>query len=150
MYLLSDEQISQLAYTAGGAATAPLMQDHPDYVFPDQRVAAGVEAVIADLKPGLQSVPREEGDTTVLGPEIFAAADGSVICWRGENYVRQALGEEAVRTYLDSSIRFWRGLRDGTVEPTAPLTAEEAKQKAPQYIDAYQAARVSLLGRHLA
>lgn len=30
------------------------------------------------------------GPTTVLGPEIFASADGSVICWKGQNYVRQA------------------------------------------------------------
>lgn len=33
--------------------------------------------------------PHSDGDTTVLGPEIFAAADGKVICWRGENYVPQ-------------------------------------------------------------
>lgn len=26
---------------------------------------------------------------TVLGPEIFASKDGTVISWRGENYIRQ-------------------------------------------------------------
>lgn len=33
--------------------------------------------------------PYEEGDTIVLGPEIFVSADGSVICWKGTNYVPQ-------------------------------------------------------------
>jgi hypothetical protein len=31
-----------------------------------------------------------EQSVTVIGPECFASADGSVICWRGENYVRQS------------------------------------------------------------
>jgi hypothetical protein len=34
------------------------------------------------------SYPHQDGDFTVLGPEVFASADGSVICWRGENYYR--------------------------------------------------------------
>ena len=34
--------------------------------------------------------PHDDGDVTVLGPEIFASRDGVVISWRGENYVRQA------------------------------------------------------------
>lgn len=54
-----------------------------------------------------------------------------------------------VQTYIDSSIRLWRGLRDGLAAPAAPLTAAEAQEKAPQYIDAYQSMRVSLLGRQL-
>ncbi|HMG45658.1 MAG TPA: hypothetical protein VK611_30290 [Acidimicrobiales bacterium] len=33
--------------------------------------------------------PHEDGDTIVLGPEIFATKDGSVISWKGENYSRQ-------------------------------------------------------------
>jgi hypothetical protein len=38
--------------------------------------------------------PREDGDVTVLGPEVFASLDGSVVCWRGENYVRQDAAAE--------------------------------------------------------
>lgn len=34
--------------------------------------------------------PRQDGDVTVLGPEIFASADGETICWKGENYTRQS------------------------------------------------------------
>ncbi|MGW5636472.1 hypothetical protein [Streptomyces sp. NPDC003832] len=33
--------------------------------------------------------PYEDGDVTVLGPEIFAAADSKTISWKGENYVPQ-------------------------------------------------------------
>jgi hypothetical protein len=36
-----------------------------------------------------QSYPRDDGDVTALGPEVFASKDGAVICWRGENYIRQ-------------------------------------------------------------
>ena len=33
--------------------------------------------------------PYQDGDVTVLGPEVFASADGDVISWQGENYTRQ-------------------------------------------------------------
>jgi hypothetical protein len=34
--------------------------------------------------------PFQSGDTLVLGPEIFVAIDGDVICWKGKNfYVRE-------------------------------------------------------------
>ena len=33
--------------------------------------------------------PHPDGDFTVLGPEIFTDRSGDVICWKGENYVRQ-------------------------------------------------------------
>ena len=33
--------------------------------------------------------PYPDGETVVLGPEIFAAKDGSVICWKGVNYTPQ-------------------------------------------------------------
>jgi len=33
--------------------------------------------------------PYDDGDVTVLGPEIFASSDGKVVSWRGENFVPQ-------------------------------------------------------------
>jgi hypothetical protein len=33
--------------------------------------------------------PYADGDVTALGPEVFADKTGSVICWKGVNYVRQ-------------------------------------------------------------
>lgn len=40
--------------------------------------------------------PYEEGDTIVLGPEIFASKDRSVISWQGENYylLREAVEKD--------------------------------------------------------
>lgn len=40
--------------------------------------------------------PYYSGDVVVLGPEVFAAKDGSVLCWKGVNYEEQGaedLGE---------------------------------------------------------
>jgi len=33
--------------------------------------------------------PYQDGEVTVLGPDIFASSDGAVISWKGDNYVRQ-------------------------------------------------------------
>jgi hypothetical protein len=38
--------------------------------------------------PQTPHFPYEDGDVTVLGPEVFATKDGAVISWKGENYVR--------------------------------------------------------------
>lgn len=53
------EEVAEIAYVAAGAATAPLMHDHPDYVFPSERVAEGVNIVLAER--GI----RAHGDGTV-------------------------------------------------------------------------------------
>ena len=42
------------------------------------------------------SVDDFEPDTTVIGPECFAAVDGSVLSWRGVNYVPQAAGDQVL------------------------------------------------------
>lgn len=49
---------------------------------------AGGEDWLPEAAPAV-IYPFADGDTMVLGPEIFASADGAVICWRGVNYVRQ-------------------------------------------------------------
>ncbi|WNN95188.1 hypothetical protein SEA_MAGRITTE_237 [Microbacterium phage Magritte] len=36
-----------------------------------------------------KTYPFEDGDVIVLGPEIFSAKDGSVLNWKGVNYVPQ-------------------------------------------------------------
>lgn len=33
--------------------------------------------------------PYADGETLVLGPETFVAKDGAVLCWKGQNYVKQ-------------------------------------------------------------
>lgn len=39
-------ELAGLAFQCAGAATAPLMRDHPDYIFPSERVAAKVADVL--------------------------------------------------------------------------------------------------------
>lgn len=53
------EEVVEIAFVAAGAATAPLMADHPHYVFPDVRVKEGVNLVLAER--GI----RAYGDGTV-------------------------------------------------------------------------------------
>jgi hypothetical protein len=43
------EKLHEVIYQAAGAATLPFMQDHPDYVFPSERVTEGIEAVLKDF-----------------------------------------------------------------------------------------------------
>lgn len=66
-----------------------------DYTF-----TLGVQAVALAPVANVRSVHREgaaekataypyqDGDVTVLGPEVFASADGEVISWAGANYTR--------------------------------------------------------------
>lgn len=37
------EKLHEIIYMAAGAATRPLLEDNPDYVFPSERVAKAVE-----------------------------------------------------------------------------------------------------------
>lgn len=41
----------------------------------------------------LKKYPYSEGNTIVLGPEVFASKDRKVLCWQGENYQLQRLRE---------------------------------------------------------
>jgi hypothetical protein len=36
-----------------------------------------------------RSYPYQDGDVTVLGPEVFASADGEAISWKGTPYARR-------------------------------------------------------------
>ncbi len=39
--------------------------------------------------------PHQDGNHTILGPEIFTDQSGDVICWKGANYVRQDSKEKS-------------------------------------------------------
>lgn len=41
------------------------------------------------MKPVISPSPAGATDTLRIGPDCFASADQSVICWRGRNYVPQ-------------------------------------------------------------
>lgn len=45
----SPERVVEIAFQCAGAATRPLLEDHPSYVFPSERVAAAVTYCLADF-----------------------------------------------------------------------------------------------------
>lgn len=45
--------------------------------------------------------PYNEGDAVVLGPNVFVARDGSVLNWRGENFIPQSLSSVAEKIEAD-------------------------------------------------
>jgi hypothetical protein len=67
------EKIRELVFQAAGAATGPLLQDHPDYVFPSDRVAEAVERVCAEFgvtvpKPEPAPSPLTKAEHDELAP----------------------------------------------------------------------------------
>lgn len=60
---MSEEELLELVFTAAGAATAPLMADHPGYVFPSEQVSGAVVRVI-----------EEKTDITVSDVEGYRGA----------------------------------------------------------------------------
>jgi hypothetical protein len=51
------ERIREVIFQAAGAATRPLLEDHPDYIFPSERVAEAVEYVCESF-----GIPKESTD----------------------------------------------------------------------------------------
>lgn len=45
----SASEVRAIAFQAAGAGTRPLMQDHPDYVFPSERVSEAVNGVLGQF-----------------------------------------------------------------------------------------------------
>jgi hypothetical protein len=43
------EKLREIIFQAAGAATAPLLEDHPTYVFPTERVTEAIERVCSDF-----------------------------------------------------------------------------------------------------
>jgi hypothetical protein len=66
------EKINEIIYQAAGAATAPLLEDHPDYVFPAERVSDAVRRVCDSFGipswPGYEK-PVEEPEKVAYDPE---------------------------------------------------------------------------------
>jgi hypothetical protein len=83
--------------------------------------------------------PHQDGDVTVLGPEIFVDQDGNVICWKGENYVPQQrlrLAHQARRAKEHQLDDIRRALCDaGFMEDDDPYShadlADVIRQAAP-------------------
>lgn len=91
--------------------------------------------------------PHKDGDITVLGPEIFASSDGEVICWKGENYTRQAAppateATQPPRSPLRDQVAaaLLARIKQATVKPALPSGAPYASLFAANEFDLADAA----------
>ncbi|MFJ6069098.1 hypothetical protein ACIQHU_39415 [Streptomyces tendae] len=81
--------------------------------------------------------PYQDGDVTVLGPEIFASKDDTVISWRGENYVRQStVGNSSPDLTSDALYELCSAVRDlasavrlETVDRSSEVTVHVGNQE---------------------
>jgi hypothetical protein len=79
------ERLHEVIYQAAGAATSPFMEDHPDYVFPSERVIEGIERVLkefgipARVSPDKDRVSSPQGpcSTEESGRELQVRGEGS-------------------------------------------------------------------------
>lgn len=67
-------------------------EHHPIARFDAERALVKIEAIMEGVRSDLPEhaeYPYQDGDSTVLGPEIFAfQRDGEwTVCWMGVNYV---------------------------------------------------------------
>lgn len=70
--------------------------------------------------------PYQDGDTIVLGPEIFASLDEKTVAWKGQNYEKQEAksADPAPRPRLDVDISLlgsdeWRTVCDQALDNIA-------------------------------
>jgi hypothetical protein len=66
----------------------------PAWQLAVEALGAVVEA--ADAGHLIDTRERRDGDVIVIGPECFASADRSVICWAGVNYYAPMNAAEAL------------------------------------------------------
>ncbi|MCX5522176.1 hypothetical protein OG342_04745 [Streptomyces bobili] len=57
-------------------------------------IITAVRDVVRERHQPSPQYPRQDGEFTVLGPEIFTDQTGDVISWKGANYVRQDTKEK--------------------------------------------------------
>lgn len=79
--------------TAQAAARAILAINNHHGKPTNEKIRRIAEADVKDIVMK-QPYPYNEGDVNVLGPEIFASTDESVICWKGVNYIKQDRAEQ--------------------------------------------------------
>jgi hypothetical protein len=56
---------------------------------PTDRIALSLGEVEQLILSKFTEYPHDDGEVVVLGPEIFVNVEAEVICWRGENWVKQ-------------------------------------------------------------
>lgn len=76
------EKLREVIFQAAGAATRPLLEDHPDYVFPSERVSEAVEYVCEQF--GIPPLPVERTEPPT--PEQVAAEEAAKLGTVGQSW----------------------------------------------------------------
>lgn len=70
---------------------------------------------------------QDDSDVTVIGPECFAAADGSVLSWKGVNYVPQEPGDNGSHSEVIEAAQESVALEEQLGEGLQGPASEEAE-----------------------
>lgn len=65
----ANDELWRLVFECAGAATRPLLEDHPDYVFPAERVADAVREVME--REGFQAPLGYRRDDALAPFQVF-------------------------------------------------------------------------------
>lgn len=100
---------------------------------------AGQVLGATDQQPAT-AYPYPDGDTTVLGPELFALADRSAIAWEGDWYRKCVPADGALRAVCDAIEADYRGQRgDVAVGALAAVMRIRARAVLPVPVDRAEA-----------
>jgi hypothetical protein len=106
----------------------------------EMRAARALERAAKRVPPptrgAVSDYPRDEGDTTVIGPECFAAKDGSVLNWRGQNYVPQPDPQAgAVDPLMADVLARARGLAEALANCPSDHRIEGVREVAEEIVE---------------
>lgn len=87
--------------------------------------------------------PYQDGDVTVLGPEVFASSTGRLISWKGQNYYIPSFLPTSAIQKVQSESEVWRNKNfpDHTQEDSLIGTGEELGELLHHFLKAKQAIR---------
>lgn len=113
----SDAWVTELAYQAAGAATRPLMEDHPDYVFPAERCQEAVAYLLEtyfDIPRACKGCADEEIEHGAK--EVDGRRDDTIksLTLRCDSLLAQResarLGEDQFKAQRDAALHLLRWL----------------------------------------
>lgn len=78
---------------------------------------------LRDQQNSAPEYPHQDGDVTVLGPEVIATPDASVISYQGENYTPQATAEER-KVQIEAKVKIYNSYKEAGLTIPADLKAE--------------------------
>ena len=118
-----DAWVSEVAYQAAGAGTRPLLEDHPDYVFPAERVRAAVAELLTDF-----GIPRacadcaeeqlEHGRKEMADRDLSSIADLEDRVQRVTSQREDArMGEDRFKAQRDAALHLLRWLIGDLIPP---------------------------------